>query len=57
MFKVYNRETRKVETVEKIDPKIHLHRNTHLPLVVEEEVEDEAVEVSTEPKKRWRKAK
>lgn len=52
MFKVYNRETRKVETVEKIDPKIHLHRNTHLPLVVEEEVEEEAVEVSTEPKKR-----
>lgn len=53
MFKVYNRETRKVETVEKIDPKIHLHRNTHAPLVVEEEtVEDETVEVSTEPKKR-----
>lgn len=49
MFKVYNKETRKVETVEKIDHKIHLHRNTHEPLEVE------ADEVS-EPAKRGRKA-
>ena len=41
MYNAYNTESQKVERVENINPKIHVHRITHLPFDIAEEVEEE----------------
>lgn len=49
MFKVYNIETKQVETVGTINPKIHRHRNTKEEFTFEVETVESEVET---PKKK-----
>lgn len=52
MYNVYNKESQKVERVEKINPKIHVHRTTHLPFDIAEEVEEKVEKTVKAPKKK-----
>ena len=56
MFYVYNIETESIEKVEKINPKIHRHRNTKELFTFEEEIVQSEVEnvVETPVKKAGR---
>ena len=51
MYNVYNKESQKVERVENINPKIHVHRITHLPFDIEE-VEEKVVKTVKTSKKK-----
>lgn len=44
MYIVYNIETKSIEKVEKINPKIHRHRNTKEEFTFEEEIVQSEVE-------------
>ncbi len=44
MFYVYSITTKSVEKVEKIDPKIHRHRNTKEEFTFDEEIVESEVE-------------
>lgn len=59
MFYVYNIETESVEKVDKINPKIHRHRNTQEVFTFEEEIVQSEAEnvVETTAKKAGRPKK